>query len=199
MPYGRVLVVLPALVLHDVALSGERRLVDVVEQEPHAVALEPERELQAVRGDGLEVVGAVGAGRPVDVARAGPARGPEVGVLGTCLLPWNITCSKRCAKPFLPAGSSFEPTWYQRLTVTMGVRWSSWRMTSRPLSRRGFFTWRLTLRVGVRRARPRTAAPLARTTRRQARRDRGRWGGRADERAWALRERPAAYAQTKRS
>ncbi len=61
-----VLVVLTALVLNDVALPGESRLVEAVEQEPHPVALEPEREVEAVLRDRLEVVGAVGARRAVD-------------------------------------------------------------------------------------------------------------------------------------
>ena len=50
--------------------------------------------------------------------------------------PWNMTCSKRWAKPVLPWTSCLEPTSYQRLTATTGARWSSATMTRRPLSRR---------------------------------------------------------------
>ena len=42
-------------------------------------------------------------------------------------------CSKRWAKPVRPGRSSLEPTWYQTLTPTIGVAWSSCRMTCRPL------------------------------------------------------------------
>src|SRR5262245_3925368 len=55
--------------------------------------------------------------------------------LATCREPWNMTCSKRCAKPVLPGTSCFDPTSYQRLTATTGARWSSATTTRRPLSR----------------------------------------------------------------
>ena len=41
-------------------------------------------------------------------------------------------CSNRCAKPVRPAVSLAGPTWYQRLTATIGRRLSLRRMTSRP-------------------------------------------------------------------
>src|SRR5262245_56673743 len=47
--------------------------------------------------------------------------------------PWNIMCSKRCAKPVRPGRSFLEPTWYQRLTWTIGSFRSTCRMTCRPL------------------------------------------------------------------
>src|ERR1700690_476972 len=50
--------------------------------------------------------------------------------------PWNITCSKRWAKPVLPGTSFFEPTAYQMLTATTGARWSSAMTRRRPLGRR---------------------------------------------------------------
>ena len=52
--------------------------------------------------------------------------------------PSNIMCSNRWAKPVRPTSSSLEPTWYQTLTATSGIEWSSWRMTSRPLDRVSF-------------------------------------------------------------
>src|SRR5215208_4633263 len=45
-------------------------------------------------------------------------------------------CSKRWAKPVRPGDSFFEPTWYQTLTPTTGVEWSSWKMTLSPLGRK---------------------------------------------------------------
>jgi hypothetical protein len=63
-----------ALVLHHAALVVELLLRHRRKQEPHAVGLEPERELQPVRRNGLEIVGAVqpggavhGAAYPLDV------------------------------------------------------------------------------------------------------------------------------------
>ena len=82
---GAVLVVLAALVLHDVALSGERLLVHVVEQETHAVTLQPERELEPVARHRLVVVRAVLRGRAVDVRRAGTLEVAEVRVFGHVL------------------------------------------------------------------------------------------------------------------
>ena len=49
--------------------------------------------------------------------------------------PWNIRCSNRCAKPVRPAGSSLQPTWYQRLTATIGALRSVCTITRRPLGR----------------------------------------------------------------
>src|SRR5471032_529284 len=47
-------------------------------------------------------------------------------------LPLNIRCSNRWAKPVVPVFLFFEPTWYQVLTATTGVLWSSWTSTVRP-------------------------------------------------------------------
>ena len=80
-PVRRVLVVLAALVLDHVALARERLLVDVVEEEAHAIALEPQRELEPIRGDGLEVVGPVFGGGPVHVRGARALEVPDVRVL----------------------------------------------------------------------------------------------------------------------
>src|SRR6185295_19490627 len=52
---------------------------------------------------------------------------------GTCLVPWNMTCSNRWAKPVFFSISSFDPTLYQTSTTTSGMRWSSCRITSSPL------------------------------------------------------------------
>ena len=52
---------------------------------------------------------------------------------GTFFEPWNIMCSKRCAKPVRPGFSFFEPTWNHWLTWTIGSLRSTCRMTCRPL------------------------------------------------------------------
>src|SRR5262245_23316393 len=47
----------------------------------------------------------------------------------------NMRCSNRCAKPVRPGASSFEPTWYQRLTATSGLPRSTCRITVSPVAR----------------------------------------------------------------
>ena len=54
---------------------------------------------------------------------------------GTFPEPSNMMCSKRWAKPVRPGLSRPEPTWYHIFTLTIGVEWSSCRMTLSPLSR----------------------------------------------------------------
>jgi hypothetical protein len=46
-----------------VLLIREHGLIDAIEQESHAVRLEPERQLELIGGQILEVVGAVEPGR----------------------------------------------------------------------------------------------------------------------------------------
>src|SRR5215207_10081517 len=41
-------------------------------------------------------------------------------------------CSKRWAKPVRPGRSFADPTWYQRLTATIGAVWSSESVTNSP-------------------------------------------------------------------
>ena len=65
---GHVVVALPALVLDHVTLVLQRLLVERGQQRAHPVRLQPERQLQLVRGHGLEVVGALEARRPVEGA-----------------------------------------------------------------------------------------------------------------------------------
>src|SRR4026207_1853278 len=45
-------------------------------------------------------------------------------------------CATKCAKPVRPSRSFPEPTWYQRLTATIGAVRSSESVTRRPLLRR---------------------------------------------------------------
>src|SRR5229473_7756306 len=54
---------------------------------------------------------------------------------GILAVPLNIRCSRKCASPDLPGVSSADPTRYQIMWVTTGVRWSGMITTSRPLSR----------------------------------------------------------------
>ena len=68
---GLVVAGLPLLVLHDLALVVEVVLVERVEQAAHPVGLEPQRGLEVVGRDGLEVVGAVDPRRPVEGAAGG--------------------------------------------------------------------------------------------------------------------------------
>ena len=65
---GAVLVRLPPLVLHHLALVIELLLRDPGLEEPHAVGLQPQAEIQFVRGQRLEVVRAVEPRRPVERA-----------------------------------------------------------------------------------------------------------------------------------
>jgi hypothetical protein len=82
---GGVLVVLAALIFYDVALPGERELVNVIEEKCHAVALQPEGKRQLVFRHRFEVVRSVGVRRSVDVARADALELAEVRVLGHVL------------------------------------------------------------------------------------------------------------------
>src|SRR5437660_11675522 len=52
---------------------------------------------------------------------------------GCLAVPLNIRCSRKWASPDLPGVSSAEPTLYQIISVTTGVRWSGITTTWRPL------------------------------------------------------------------
>ncbi len=62
---------LASLVAHNVTLVAEQCAVEAFHQEAHAVALQPQRELQLIARHGFEVVGAVEVGRSIHVCRAG--------------------------------------------------------------------------------------------------------------------------------
>ena len=79
---GHVLGGLLALFAHDGALVVEPLLRERVEQEAHAVALQPQREVELVGGHGLKVVGAVEVGGAVDQRGARALEVLEVGVFG---------------------------------------------------------------------------------------------------------------------
>src|SRR5262247_1178855 len=52
---------------------------------------------------------------------------------GFLAVPLNIRCSRKWASPDLPGVSSAEPTLYQIISVTTGVRWSGITTTWSPL------------------------------------------------------------------
>src|SRR5437868_12657187 len=54
---------------------------------------------------------------------------------GCFAVPLNIRCSRKWASPDLPGVSSAEPTLYQTIWVTTGVRWSGITTTCMPLPR----------------------------------------------------------------
>jgi len=66
-----VLVALAALRANDRLLGREPLLVEVRREVAHALALEPQRELELMRGHDLVIRGAIGAGRCVRFGRAG--------------------------------------------------------------------------------------------------------------------------------
>ena len=76
---------LASLVADDVALVGELFAVEAFEEEAHAVAFEPEGELELVAGNGFEVVGAVEVGGAVDVGCAGALDVFDVGLFADVL------------------------------------------------------------------------------------------------------------------
>ena len=102
-----VLDALAPLVADDVLLVRQRRLIDLVEQVAHAIGLEPQRQLELVRRDGLEVVGAVEVGRAVDVARAGGLEQLEVRVARARASSSETSCARTGARNPVRPGSSF--------------------------------------------------------------------------------------------
>ncbi len=82
-----VLDALPPLVAHDVLLVGELLAVDRVEQVAHPVGFNPQRELEPVRRDRLEVVRPVVVGGAVDARRARAFEHLEVRVLRRVFRP----------------------------------------------------------------------------------------------------------------
>ena len=66
---GSVLHALPALIADHVLLIRKIGLVQFVRQITHAVGLQPQRELQLIRRQRFEIVGAVKIGRAVDIRR----------------------------------------------------------------------------------------------------------------------------------
>ena len=80
-----VLDALPALVADDVLLVREVGLIDLIEQVAHPIRLEPQRQLELVRGNGLEVVRAIEVGGAVDRAAAGALDQPEMRIAGHVL------------------------------------------------------------------------------------------------------------------
>ena len=85
MPYGLVFDALTALVADDVLLVGKGCGGNLLEQVPHAIRLEPQREFDLVGRDGLEVVGAIEIRRAVQIAGAGAFQQLDVLIRGNVL------------------------------------------------------------------------------------------------------------------
>ena len=80
-PVGRVLDALAPLVPHHVLLVGEHLLVELVEQEAHPITLQPQRQLELIGRQVLEIVGAIETGGAVHERCAGALEVLEVHVL----------------------------------------------------------------------------------------------------------------------
>jgi hypothetical protein len=127
-----VLVVLPPLVEHDVALRLEPLARQRRQQVAHAIRFHPERQLERARRHHFPVVRAIGVRRSVEQRARLLQRLEEAAVV--MLGPFEHQVLEQVREAGAPGRSFFEPTWYQRLTATIGTRWSSWTTTSRPLA-----------------------------------------------------------------
>ena len=76
-----VLVALAAFVADDVLLVRQALLIDDFEEVPHAIGFEPQRRLELIRRNGLEVIGAIETGGAVDAGRADASEDAEVRVV----------------------------------------------------------------------------------------------------------------------
>ena len=81
----RVFHALTPLVAHDVLLIRKTGLIELVGQIAHAVGLQPKRQLELIRGERLEIVGAIEVRGSVDVARARRFQQMKMRA------PWNVT------------------------------------------------------------------------------------------------------------
>ena len=63
-----ILEALPPFVAHNVLLCREIRLIQFVDQISHSIRLEPERQLELVRGKGLEIIRAIKIRGTVEIA-----------------------------------------------------------------------------------------------------------------------------------
>jgi hypothetical protein len=129
----RLVVALALLVLHDAALLVQRGLVDRGQQVPHAVGLEPQRRVERGGRHVLEEVGAVLRRRAVLVGGADQLERAEEFV-GMVLRGLEHQVLEQVREAGAAGFSFFEPTWYQRLTATIGALWSSCTTTVMPLS-----------------------------------------------------------------
>src|SRR5215510_7397392 len=91
------------------------------------------------------------------------ARCLENSPIGCLAVPLNIRCSRKWASPDLPGVSSADPTLYQIICVTTGVRWSGMTTSSSPLARVKWLTSgrRRPQRGGPQRPRLLGSAPIA--------------------------------------
>ena len=96
-----IFVVLASFIFDDVALALERRLVHVLKQKSHTIALEPKCEFESVRRHGLVVVRAIGIGGAVDVRRARALERVEEFVFGDVLRPLEHEVLEQVCEPVL--------------------------------------------------------------------------------------------------
>ena len=110
-----------ALILHDVALRVELLLRHRRKECAHAVGLQPEGDRQLVRRNRLEVVRTIEPGRAVER----PARSLhqfEVLVRPERSPSPETACARTGAQIRCVHSRSFaDPTWYHRLTATIGA------------------------------------------------------------------------------
>ena len=69
---------LPPLIPHHIDLATELRLIKRVEQEAHAIALDPQRQLQFIGRHRLVVIRAIKVGAAIDIRGAGALEQGEV-------------------------------------------------------------------------------------------------------------------------
>jgi hypothetical protein len=89
-------------------------------------------EAQPVLGDLLVENGVIVGGEGVVVAAVARDRLRVAVARQRPRVPRNIMCSKKCASPEMPGGSSTAPTLNQSISVTTGARRSGTTTTCRP-------------------------------------------------------------------
>ena len=157
-PVGPVLVALPPLVLHHIPLRVKTLLVQRIQQKPHPVRLQPQRQLQVVGRHILPVVRAVARGRPVQrgpdflqrlkmtalvvprppehnmLKKMGKPGAPRLLVFGTDVIP---DIHRRHRNGGIPVQDDIQAVGEGMLFVgngghKRGILWSSGRRTVRP-------------------------------------------------------------------
>ena len=81
---GTVLGALTTFVAHHILLVGELGLIEHFRQKAHAIAFDPQRQLQLIGRHGLEVVGAIKVCRAIDLRCARAFEDAEV------LIFWDV-------------------------------------------------------------------------------------------------------------
>ena len=118
----RVGLILPLalLVLDDAPLLVEPGLRERAKEVAHPIGLEPQDRVERFLGYGLEVVGAIGAGRAVLARGANLARGLEE-VVVEVLAPLEHQVFEEVREAGLPARFVLRPDVYQMFKCTTGA------------------------------------------------------------------------------